>query len=73
MNYLTVDEMRILATHAHVFIKMLKQRETRIFDSIYGEFRNGNLDHTARLAEFCSVRALINEIITAIRSHEQGE
>lgn len=73
MSNLSGDELRIITAYAPVLLKLLRNREARILSQIYGEFRNGKTEHTAKLAEFCSIRDQINEITNAAKLHEQGE
>lgn len=73
MSTFEPDELRIISISAPVWIKMLRAREVRVLNRIYGEFRNGKTEHTAALAEFASIRDQIHEITTALRAQEQGE
>lgn len=67
------EEIRILGLSAPVLLKMLKGREDRILQKIYGEFKNGNTDLALMLAEFTCLRDQINDITTVLRAHEKEE
>jgi transketolase C-terminal domain/subunit len=64
---LSQDELRIIGLSGPHWIRMLREREKRILDKVYGEFRNGRHEHIAALAEFACVRDQIQEIENAIR------
>lgn len=68
---LTADELRIIGMSGPAWIRMLRAREERILQKIYGEFRNGKFEHVAALAEFACVRDQINEITNAIKALEK--
>ena len=68
---MTQDELRIVGMSGPIWIPMLRAREKRILDRIYGEFRNGKFEHIAALAEFSCVRDQITEIENAIRQLNQ--
>jgi hypothetical protein len=71
---LTPDELRIIGMSGPAWISMLREREKRIMDRIYGEFRNGKADHLTAIAEFACVRDQINQIETAIRQlHKENQ
>ncbi len=59
-------EIAQIAHAGPLFLKMLRRREQSILDKIFGNFRNGVLDHTASLAEYCSVRDQISELTNAL-------
>lgn len=65
---LSPDELRIIGMAGPAWINMLRRREERILSRIYGEFRNGKLEHTAALAEFACVRDQIHEIENSIKA-----
>ena len=67
MSKFTPDELRVISLSGGIWLKLLREREARILNRIYGEFRNGKTDHTAALAEFCSVRDQIQEITNSLR------
>lgn len=67
------DELRIVALHSGLWIRMLEERSRRVLDKIHGEFRNGKTDHTASLAELACLRDQIHEITAAIRKLNEGE
>jgi transketolase C-terminal domain/subunit len=60
------DELRLIGVAGPVWLRMLRAREVRIVDKMYGEFRNGKTDHLSALAELACVRDQINEITNAI-------
>jgi hypothetical protein len=68
---ISVDEQRIIGMAGPAWISMLRAREERILNKIYGEFMNGKLDHTTSLAEFCCVRSQISEITNTIKQMKQ--
>lgn len=65
MNF-TPDELRLMGVAGPTFIRMLRAREERIVNKMYGEFRNGKTDHLTSLAELACVRDQINEITSAL-------
>jgi hypothetical protein len=67
------DELRMLSVAAPVLLRMLAAREEIILQRMYGEFRSGALEHTARIAEFACVRDLTREIKTALAVRDKGE
>lgn len=68
------SEMKIISISAPVWLKMLREREKKIWDKIYGEFRNNKTDFTALIAEFACVRDQINEITKSLRLQDkQGD
>lgn len=66
----TDDELRMLSVAAPVILRMLRGREVMIIQKIYGQFRNGQVDQTANIAELCSVRDQINEITSALKLND---
>lgn len=64
------DELRMLSVSAPVVLRMLEKREKTVTDKIYGNFRNGELDHTAHIAEMCAYRDLQTEIKNALNRHK---
>lgn len=64
------DELRMLSVAAPVVLRMLEKREKIVTDRIYGNFRNGDLDHTANIAEMCAYRDLQSEIKNALKGQE---
>lgn len=62
---LTNEELRMLGVSSPVLIKMLKTKEERLIAKMYGEFRNGKVDHLTALAELSVIRELIHEINSA--------
>ena len=73
MTEFSDDELRMLSVSGPVLLRMLRTREELILKKIYGDYRNGTLDQTARIAEFACVRDQIREIITALKLRDQGE
>lgn len=68
------SEMKIISISAPTWLKMLRTREAKIFDKIYGEFRNGRTDFVALVAEFATIREQINEITKSLKLQDnQGE
>lgn len=68
------DELKIIAISGPIWVKMLREREQRLLNKIYGGFRNSQKDFTADLAEFCVIRDQISEITNALkRNDQQGE
>lgn len=65
MNY-SVEELRMISMAAPVWLKMLKTREDRVISKMYGEFRNGKVDHLCSLAELACVRDQMHEINAAL-------
>ena len=65
------DELRILSMSAPIFLKILRDREKRITDRMCGEFRNGKVEQISNLAELCSVRDQLREIITDLRLQDE--
>ncbi len=59
-------EIAQIAHAGPLILKMLRRREQMILDKIFGEFRAGKTDHTASLAEYCSVRDQISELTSAL-------
>ena len=72
MTAFTDDDLRILGFSAPVILKMLRTREERIISKMYGEFRNGKIEHLSAIAELSCVRDLMHEINTALAQHNQG-
>lgn len=64
------DEIKIVELSAPVWLKMLRERETRILDKIYGGFRSGQKDFLTDIAEYAVVREQIKEITNTLK---QGE
>lgn len=64
------DELNIISYSAPIFLKMLREREKRILDRIYGEYRNGKKDFLEQIAEYAVVREQINEITTALAARD---
>lgn len=56
------DDLQVLGMSGGLWLRILEKKEKQILDRIYGNFRAGKLEHTAALAEFCSVRDQISEI-----------
>lgn len=71
MNF-SEDELRVLGLCAPTILRMLKAREEKIIARMYGEFRNGKIDHLASLAELACVRDQIHEINAALLRFEKG-
>jgi hypothetical protein len=67
------EEIHILGLSAPILLKMLIARKERILAGIYGEFKNGKQDNLMQLAAFCCVQDQINDIGSALRTHEQLE
>lgn len=67
MASFSADEVRLIEVGAPIFLKMLKDREKRIFDRIYGNFRNNQKDFLTDIAEFATIREQINEINNVIK------
>lgn len=68
---LTPDEFRTIALAGPVWIRMLRAREERIIQKMYGEFRSGRTDHLASLAELACVRDQVHEIENAIAAQNK--
>jgi hypothetical protein len=69
----TDDELRMLGLCAPVILRMFKAREDRIISRMYGEFRNGKVDHLTAIAELACVRDQIHEIQSALARNEKGK
>ena len=69
------NELGLIAAGGSMWFKMLKGREDRLLNKIYGEFRNGQTDHLANLAEFVCIRDQINELTVAMKQfeHQKGQ
>lgn len=72
MNF-TADELRLIGVAGPTLIRFFKSREIRIVDRMYGEFRNGKVDHLTSLAELACVRDITNEITNALKQLERKE
>lgn len=70
---LSDDEVRILSLNAPENLKLLRFREVRILNQIYGEFKNGKTDHITNLATWCCIRDQIRELETILKQHSQGD
>lgn len=68
-----VEEIRLLGISAPVLLRLLKKREDRILNKIYGEFTTGKHDQLTNLAEWVSVRSQIHEMNSALRNNELQE
>lgn len=62
MTKYTETELALLGHSAHVWLKLLKAREKRILDKIYGEFNAGRTDFLALITEYSVVRSQTFEI-----------
>lgn len=62
----TPDELRLLGVGGPVWLNMLRSREDRIIQKIYGEFRNGKTEFLPAIAELACVRDQIYEITSAL-------
>lgn len=71
MSTFQPDELNILAYSAPVFLKLFRDREKRVLDRLYGEYRSGKTDFTNLIAEYAVIREQIHEITTALASREQ--
>lgn len=61
-----VEELRVIAQASPVLLRMLREREERIINKMYGEFRNGTRDFLCAMAELACVRDQISEIKSAM-------
>lgn len=68
-----VEEIRLLGISAPILLKLLRKREDRILNKIYGEFSNGKHDQLTNLAEWVSVRSQIHEMNSALQTNTQQE
>lgn len=66
------DELRVMALSAPMIFRMLKNKEEKIVARMYGNFRNGQTEHLATIAELACVRDLIHEINAALFRGEKG-
>jgi hypothetical protein len=67
------EEIRLLGISAPVLLRLLRKREDRILNKIYGEFTTGKHDQLTNLAEWVSVRSQIHEMNSALRNNEDQE
>lgn len=73
MKSFTDEELRILGFSAPVILSMLRAREERIIQKMYGAFRNGETDHLTAIAELSCVKDQINEINAALAQFNKGD
>ena len=66
----TPDELRMIGVSGGIWLRMLRSREERIFQRIYGDYKSGKIDQSQAIAEFACVRDQINEIAAAIRQND---
>lgn len=66
----TPDELRLIAHAAPQMIRMLRAREERVIQRMYGEFRAGKENQLSALAELACVRDQIAEIQSVLRQNE---
>lgn len=64
------DEMKIIGISGPIFVKMLRDRERKLLDKIYGAFRNGQKDFLTDIAEFAVIREQISEITSALKRND---
>lgn len=62
------DELRLVVLSAPAILKMLKAREDRVINRMYGEFRAGKTEQLASLAELACLRDMIHEIESAVQA-----
>lgn len=69
------DELRIVALSGDLWLKMLKGKEKKLLDKLYGQFRNGeSAEKTLQtVAEFCVIRDQFSEINAALRKSQEPE
>lgn len=71
MNGFTPDELRMIGVGGPLWLRLLKAREERIVNKIYGEFKNNKTDQLLNIAELACVRDQINEITAALKQNAQ--
>lgn len=67
---LTLEERRMIGLTAPILLRMLRAREERVINKIYGDFRSGKTDQLTALAELACVRDLTHEITTVAKQLE---
>lgn len=67
------EEIRLLGLSAPLLLRMLKRREERVLNKIYGEFTNGKHDQLTNLAEWASLQSQIRELNAVLAQHHSQE
>jgi hypothetical protein len=62
------DELRLVVLSAPAILKMLKAREDRVVNRIYGDFRAGKTDQIPAVAELAVIRDMIHEIQSVVQT-----
>lgn len=60
------DELSLIRISGHIWLKMLKDRERKTLDKMYGLYCNGATDFMAIMSEYATVRGQIHELELAI-------
>lgn len=68
------DELRIVALSGDLWLKVIKDKERKLLDKLYGQFRNGKPDECLlTVAEFCVIRDQFSEINQALRKSQEKQ
>lgn len=65
------DELRLMGMAAPQILKLLKTREERVLQRMHATFKAGDEHQISNLAEFATLRDLINDVNSALRQFEQ--
>ena len=71
-HYSGKDELRILAIAAPALLPTLETQKQGVLDRIYSAYRSGATEYRHLIAEYVTLRDLIEELTTKIEQHEQG-
>jgi hypothetical protein len=68
------DELRIIALSGDLWLKMVREKEKKVLDKLYGQFRNGETEKCLlTVAEFCVIRDQFSDINSALRKAQEPE
>lgn len=70
MAHFQPDELKIISISAPIWLKLLRDRETRILNRLYGDYRNGKKDFLENVAEYALIREQILEITNSLKQYE---
>lgn len=67
------EELRIIAACAPQLLRMIDEKEQRLWMRVHTEFKGGRTDFLSAVAEFSALRDQKNEINAALKQLEKGE